>query len=145
MIVDRVSLKLRNSLSELDTLCQKLQQVTEGLCLTNKAMFQICLAIEEIFSNIITYGYTDEEVHWIKIAISYEQGIFVIRLEDDGIPFNPLSTEEPDCECPVEQRKVGKLGIHLCKKVMDEMLYERCGNKNILTLRKDIKVAEPGC
>ena len=145
MIEDRVSLELRNSLSELDTLCQKLQQFTEGLCLTNKAMFQICLAIEEIFSNIITYGYTDEEVHWIKIAISYEQGIFVIRLEDDGIPFNPLSTEEPDCECPVEERKVGNLGIHLCKRVMDEIFYERCGNKNVLTLRKNIEVAESGC
>ena len=145
MIAERVSLELRNSLSELDSLCQKLQQFAEGLCLSNKALFQICLAIEEIFSNIITYGYTDDAVHWIKIAISYEQGIFAIRLEDDGIPFNPLSAEEPDCECPVEERKVGNLGIHLCKKVMDEMLYERCGNKNVLTLRKGIKDAEPGC
>ena len=145
MIAERVSLELRNSLSELDSLCQKLQQFAEGLCLSNKALFQICLAIEEIFSNIITYGYTDDAVHWIKIAISYEQGIFAIRLEDDGIPFNPLSAEEPDCECPVEERKVGNLGIHLCKKVMDEMFYERCGNKNVLTLRKNIEVAESGC
>ena len=145
MIADRVSLKLRNSLSELDALCQKLQQFAEGLGLSNKALFQICLAIEEIFSNIITYGYTDDAVHWIKIAISYEHGIFAIRLEDDGIPFDPLSAEEPDCQCPVEERKVGNLGIHLCKKVMDEMLYERCGNKNVLTLRKGIKDAEPGC
>ena len=143
MIADRVSLELRNSLSELDTLCQKLQQFAKGLCLSNKALFQICLAIEEIFSNIITYGYTDDGVHWIKIAISYVDDIFAIRLEDDGIPFNPLSAEEPDCECPMEERKVGNLGIHLCKKVMDEMLYERCGNKNILTLRKNIKVTEP--
>ncbi|MEJ2428702.1 MAG: ATP-binding protein [Deltaproteobacteria bacterium] len=145
MIADRVSLELRNSLSELDTLCQKLQRFAERLCLPNKALFQICLAIEEIFSNIITYGYADDGVHWIKIAISYEHGTFAIRLEDDGIPFNPLSVEEPDCECPVEERKVGNLGIHLCKKVMDEMLYERCGNKNILTLRKDIKATKPGC
>jgi anti-sigma regulatory factor (Ser/Thr protein kinase) len=40
----------------------------------------------------------------------------------------------------VEDRKVGNLGIHLCKKVMDDMIYERFGNKNILTLKKDIKV-----
>ena len=145
MIADRVALELRNSLSELDKLCQSLQQFGEGLGLPNKALFPICLAIEEIFSNIITYGYTDDAVHWIKIAISYEQGIFVIRLEDDGIPFNPLSAEEPDCECPMEERKVGNLGIHLCRKVMDEMLYERWGNRNVLILRKQIKAAEPGC
>ena len=140
MIADRVSLELRNSLSELDTLCQSLQQFGEALGLSNKALFQICLAMEEVFSNIISYGYTDDAVHWIKIAISHDQGILMIRLEDDGIPFNPLWAEEPDCECPVEDRKVGNLGIHLCKKVMDDMIYERCGNKNILTLKKDIKV-----
>jgi len=140
MIADRVSLELRNSLSELDTLCQSLQQFGEALGLSNKASFQICLAMEEVFSNIISYGYTDDAVHWIKIAISHDQGILMIRLEDDGIPFNPVWADEPDCECPVEERKVGNLGIHLCKKVMDDMIYERCGNKNILTLKKDIKV-----
>jgi len=140
MIADGVSLELRNSLSELDTLCQSLQQFGEALGLSNKALFQICLAMEEVFSNIISYGYTDDAVHWIKIAISHDQGILMIRLEDDGIPFNPLWADEPDCECPVEERKVGNLGIHLCKKVMDDMIYERCGNKNILTLKKDIKV-----
>ena len=106
--------------------------------LSSKTSFQICLAMEEIVSNIITYGYTDDAVHLIKIAISHQDGILTIRLEDDGIPFDPLKAEEPDCECPVEQRKVGNLGIHLSKKVMDDMLYERSGNKNILTLRKDI-------
>jgi serine/threonine-protein kinase RsbW len=140
MIADRVSLELRNSLSELDTLGQSLQQFGEELGLSNKVLFQICLAMEEIVSNIISYGYTDDAVHWIKIAILHEQGILIIRLEDDGIPFNPLWAQEPDCECPVEERKVGNLGIHLCKKVMDDMIYERCGNKNILTLKKDITV-----
>ena len=139
IMADSVSLELRNSLSELDTLCQSLQQFGEALGLSNKALFQICLAMEEIVSNIISYGYTDDAVHWIKIAISHEQGIFIIRLEDDGIPFDPLLAEEPDCECPVEERKVGNLGIHLCKKVMDEMIYERCGNKNVLTLKKDVR------
>ena len=140
MTADRVSLELRNKLSELDTMGQSLRQFGETLGLSNKTSFQICLAMEEIVNNIISYGYTDDAVHWIKIAISHQDGILTIRLEDDGIPFDPLKAEEPDCECPVEQRKVGNLGIHLCKKVMDEMLYERSGNKNILTLKKDIKV-----
>jgi serine/threonine-protein kinase RsbW len=142
MSTDRVSLKLRNSLSELDTLGRKLQQFGEELGLSAKAAFQVCLALEEIVGNIVSHGYTDDAVHWINIAISHQQGILTIRLEDDGIPFNPLWAREPDCECPVEERKVGNLGIHLCKKVMDEMNYERCGDKNILILKKDLKNME---
>jgi anti-sigma regulatory factor (Ser/Thr protein kinase) len=139
MTADRVSFELRNSLSELDTLCQSLQQFGEALGLANKTLFQISLAMEEIVSNIISYGYTDDAVHWIKIVILHEKGTLTIRLEDDGIPFNPLWSQEPDCECPLDERKVGNLGIHLCKKVMDDVIYERFGNKNVLTLKKAIE------
>ena len=142
MIADGVSLKLRNSLSELDALGQKLRQFGGELGLSSKALFQICLAVEEIVDNIISYGYTDDAVHWINITISHKQGILIIRLQDDGIPFNPLWAQEPDCECPVEERKVGNLGIHLCKKVMDEMNYERFGDKNVLIMKKDLKSME---
>ena len=141
MIAHRVSLELRNSLSELDALGKSLEQFGNSLGLSNKMVFEICLAMEELVSNIISYGFTDDAVHWIKVAMSHQDGILVIRLEDDGIPFDPLKAEEPDCECPLEQRKIGNLGIHLTKKFMDDIVYERLGNKNILTLRKKIKNA----
>jgi len=139
MIADRISLVLSNSLSELDALCQSLEQFGKSLGLSRKIVFEICLAMEELISNIISYGFADDAVHFIKVAMSHENGILIIRLEDDGVPFNPLKAEEPDCECPIEQRKVGNLGIHLTKKIMDDMVYERRENKNVLTLKKSIK------
>jgi serine/threonine-protein kinase RsbW len=138
MIADRVSLELKNSLSELSTLGSSLEQFGAELGLSSKILFEISLSIEELFSNIISYGYTDDAVHWIKVAISLEDDMLVIRLEDDGIPFDPLMVEEPDCECPIEQRKIGNLGIHLTKKFMDDMVYERLENRNILTVKKKI-------
>ena len=139
MIADKVSLELRNSLSELDALCQSLEQFGTSLGLSRKIVFEICLAMEELVTNIISYGFADDAVHFIKVAISHKNGILIIRLEDDGVPFDPLKAEEPDCECPIEQRKVGNLGIHLTKKIMDDMIYERRENKNLLTLKKSIK------
>ena len=139
MIADKVSLKLRNSISELESLGQSLEQFGESLGLSRKIVFEICLAMEELVSNIIAYGFEDDAVHFIKVAMSHENGILIIRLEDDGVPFDPLKAEEPDCECPIEQRKVGNLGIHLTKKIMDDMIYERRENKNVLTLKKSIK------
>ncbi len=139
MTEDRVSLQLKNNLSEISTLCQNLERFGESLGLSPKTMFEICLAMEELVCNIISYGYTDDAVHWIKVAISHKDGILMIRLEDDGIPFDPLKVEEPDCKCPIEQRKIGNLGIHLSKKYMDDMVYERCGNKNVLTVKKNMQ------
>ena len=139
MIADKISLELRNSLSELESLSHSLEQFGKSLGLSRKIVFEICLAMEELVSNIITHGLADDAVHFIKVAMSHENGTLIIRLEDDGVPFDPLKAEEPDCECPIEQRKVGNLGIHLTKKVMDDMVYERLKNKNVLTLKKSIK------
>ena len=140
MIADRVSLELKNSLSELSTLGSSLEEFGEALGLSSKILFEISLSIEELFSNIVSYGYTDDAVHWIKLTISHEDEMLVIRLEDDGIPFDPLKAEEPDCECPIEERKIGNLGIHLTKKFMDDMIYKRKGNRNILIVKKKITV-----
>ena len=140
MTADRVSMELKNSLSELSTLGSSLEQFGEALGLSSKILFEISLSIEELFSNIVSYGYTDDALHCIKVAISHEDEMLIIRLEDDGMPFDPLKAEAPDCECPIEQRKIGNLGIHLTKKFMDDMVYERRGHRNILTVKKKVAV-----
>lgn len=133
------SFELRNSLSELDTLCRNLERLGGTLGLSQRTIFKVNLALEELVSNIISYGYKDDDDHWIKVALSVEDGVLVINLEDDGIPFNPIEAEEPDCGCPVEERVIGNLGIHLCKQFMDDLIYERRGNKNIVTLKKSVE------
>ena len=138
MTEGRISFELKNSLSELDKICGHLEQFGESQGLSQRTIFKINLALEELVNNTISYGYTDDADHWIKVAISLEDGVLVISLEDDGIPFNPVEAKKPDCGCPIEERKIGNLGIHLCKIFMDEMAYERRGNKNILTLKKSL-------
>ena len=139
MTEGRISFELKNSLSELKIVSKNLELFGMSLDLPQRTIFKINLALEELISNIISYGYVDDDDHWIKIAISLEEGVLVISLEDDGIPFNPVDAKEPDCGCPLEERKVGNLGIHLCKQIMDDLIYERRGNKNIVILRKDVE------
>ena len=134
----KTTFKLKNCTSELDTLCRNVENFGSSLGLTKKCLFQINLALDELFTNIISYGYRDDDEHWVKIAISHENGTVVIRIEDTGMPFNPDAAEGPDMIHDIDKCPVGGLGIHLIKKLMDEILYERCGNKNVLTLKKYI-------
>ena len=67
-----------------------------------------------------------------------------MRIEDDGIPFNPVMAEEPDLECRIEDCRIGGLGIHLIKKLMDEVRYERVNDVNILYLKKKISPCQEG-
>ncbi len=134
--------EFKNNLSNLDQLRQHCEEVGNSAGLPKKSIFQMNLALDELFTNIISYGFKDDTEHLIKIKIVVEDGELKIRIEDDGIPFNPMDTEAPDLKCSIEDCKIGGLGIFFIKKMMDEICYERDGNLNILCLKKCIDKAK---
>ena len=130
-------------MSELDTLCQNLEKFGQSMGLSKKCIFEANLALDELFTNIISYGFDDKNEHTITITIALQNDDLVVHIEDDGIPFNPTQAETPDLECSIEECRIGGLGIHLAKNLMDEVCYQRCKDKNILTLKKNVKEVEP--
>jgi serine/threonine-protein kinase RsbW len=140
-MTDRASLAfdLKNSLAELSTLCEKLESIGEALGLSRRSLFEVNLALDELFTNIISYGFADQSEHTIRVCISADDNLLTVVLEDDGIPFNPVERGSPRLSCELEECKVGGLGIHLVKNLVDEVAYRRCGEKNVLTLKKVIE------
>jgi serine/threonine-protein kinase RsbW len=143
MAKKKVSFRLKSNLSELDKLCQCLEQFGQSIGLSKKYIFETNLALDELFTNIISYGFNDEDEHLITFTLALENKMLILSIEDDGIPFNPTNVEEPDLECNIETCKIGGLGIHLIKNLMDEVCYQRCKNKNILTMKKNIRETAP--
>jgi serine/threonine-protein kinase RsbW len=142
MAKHKVSFKLKSKLSELDTLYEHLERFGQSIGLSSKCIFEANLALDELFTNIISYGFDDTDEHIIKITIAHQNDHVVFCIEDDGVPFNPTKAKIPDLACTIEECKIGGLGIHLAKNLMDEVCYQRCKNKNILTLKKNIKETE---
>jgi len=132
------SFELKSSLSELDTLCQNVEKYGKKIGLSKKFIFEINLALDELFTNIISYGYEDNGEHIIKITITPNNEELCICIEDDGVAFNPSEFESGEIACSVENCRIGGLGIHIIKKLMDEICYQRCGSKNVLTLKKKL-------
>ena len=138
MNAGKIAFQISNNLSELIILRQNLEEIGKDIGLDKKCIFEINLTMEEIIANIITHGYTDSAEHWIDIDMWQENSMLVIRIEDDGIPFDPIELKKPDLKCPVEERKVGGLGVHLVKQFACDVAYERCGEKNVLILKKTL-------
>jgi serine/threonine-protein kinase RsbW len=131
-----LSIVAKNNLAELDKLCSAVDSFCRTLGLPAKLAFPIKLSVEEIFVNIVSYGYTDCCEHLIYIDLSLQDDTLIIQIEDDGIPFNPLDIEPPDFDEPLEVRKTGGLGLHLTKHLMDNICYNRCHGANRLTMHK---------
>ena len=104
-----------------------------------KTIIQINIAIDEMFSNIVKYGYPDEPGPVTVRFIGGEQSNSVyIRFEDEGIPYNPLTKEDPDITLSADERNIGGLGIFMVKKTMDDIRYKYEDEKNILTIKKNL-------
>ena len=128
--------KLKSKLSELDTLCRQLENCGDAMALPHKCLFEINLGLDELFTNIISYGFDDDLEHQIKFSLAKEAETLVVKVEDDGRPFNPLEVEAPKEAKDLDSIDIGGLGIHLIKKMMDEIDYQRVKGKNRLILKK---------
>jgi len=129
---------IENQIGELTALAEKIEKLAEQWVLTPALAMNINLVIEEALSNIIFYAFTDNDKHEIRISVSLTNNKLIIKITDNGIPFNPLVQQQPDISSPAEVRPVGGLGIFLISQIMDKMDYSRKNNQNILTLNKSI-------
>lgn len=99
---------------------------------------ELNLVAEECFINVVEHGFDDQARHEIQFALELANDVVTMSIEDDGVAFDPLSAPEFDPKTPMEQRRVGGLGIHLVRSLMSEVKYQRTGGKNRLTLRKSL-------
>ena len=102
-----------------------------------KTEFNLMLVCEEVLVNIVSYAYPNRDgqltVVWEHDA--HDRHVRIV-FEDSGMMFNPLTAEDPDLDVPLEDRKIGGLGIMLVKKLMDTAEYAYKDSKNILAVTK---------
>ena len=130
---------LKNNLPEIHRLAAEINKFGAETGLNDEMIFNIDLALEEIITNIISYAYADDKEHEIIVELNADDKLLTVRIEDDGKEFNISGLPEPDIEKPLEEREIGGLGCFFVRNLMDDLIYERIENKNILTLIKNVK------
>ena len=100
-------------------------------------VFELDIAVEELFVNIAHYAYISE-IGEATIQVSFEEDDIVITFIDRGIPYNPWEKKDPDITLSLEERQIGGLGIYMVKNSMDEVDYAYIDGKNVVTIKKKI-------
>jgi len=137
--MNKMLITLSNNLAEIEKLASAVMQFGKENSLSDKDIFDINLALEEIVNNIISYGYKDNNEHHINIHLELEGAQLELRVEDDGIPFNPLEVPEPDINKPLKEREPGGLGLFFVRNLTDKLEYKRDQDKNIFIMKKKIQ------
>ncbi len=131
---EKLSLKVETQRDELGHIIAAVEDMAEREDWPPGLVFRAQLAIEEVVLNVMDYGY-DEGLHEFEVIITSEADTLTIEVVDGGRPFDPLTDAAiPDLEASVEDRKVGGLGIHLVRTMMDQVNYRREQGRNHLTM-----------
>lgn len=80
----------------------------------------LSIAFEEAALNIINHG---AQVEMIDICLLLEDGNLIVRIRDNGLPFDPLAYED-------EEDILRMNNIHLLERLADQKTYTRIMNMN---------------
>ena len=130
--------KYRSSIQEIPTIRKDLTELQSLWLIPDSEMRQIRLIIEEIFSNIIRYAFSDLQEHLIHVQLKKVSDEIAIQITDDGIPFNPLEYNQGAITDPASSVD-GGMGLTLIKTFSNSITYERVDSKNQLLITKKIK------
>ena len=129
-----LTLHLQNRIAEVARLVDAVESFGTHAGLSPDLTYRLTLSLDEIVSNVIRHGYSDTNDHVVEVRLSIHDGVVTSVIEDDGHPYDPRESPEPDLSMPVEQRGPGGLGIFLVRQMMDSIDYARRDGKNILTV-----------
>ena len=95
--------------------------------------------------NIIEHAYGGEGKGELTVTHELIGEQFVITLADQGQSFDPAAVAKPEIPQSAddsEKLRVGGLGLHIIRQVMDEIEYNFSPGKNVLLMRKNLPGAE---
>lgn len=132
------SITVEAKIENVDKVTEFVNEVLEEKECPLKVQMQLDVAIDEIFGNIAYYAYGKGSGNaTIQIEMEDNPPKITLTFIDQGIPYNPLESKDPDITLDIEDREIGGLGIFLVKKTMDELSYEYVDGQNILTMKKN--------
>jgi serine/threonine-protein kinase RsbW len=133
-----LKIELAARLSEIARLVEAFEAFADRLGFPADAALQVTLVLDELVTNIVTYGVRPGETAPITVELSYADGVLRIVLSDPGRPFDPRTVKPPDTSASLEDRQIGGLGVHIARAYMDSLDYRYDGGRNHLTLVRRI-------
>jgi serine/threonine-protein kinase RsbW len=105
-----------------------------------RAVHHVALVLDEILTNVVTYGGTAETPVSVRLTASSDR--ISAEVMDGGIMFDPRIEQNLDISGGLEERPVGGLGLLLVSRIAEGLAYERVGDRNRTTFSISRKPAD---
>ena len=117
-------ISIDNNLDNASLVSSEIAEFCKKNNIDNRNSQMIALSAEEMISNIIVYGYKNKKQNFIDINLKKIDDSLILRIRDDGMPFDPTKYENDNDE------KYTTSGIKLVEGITNKMTYMRILNLN---------------
>jgi len=99
--------------------------------------FPVHFVMEELFTNMVKYN--PGNTHDILLDVDFNESRVTVTLTDyDVDEFDVTVQRNVNTELPLEERKVGGLGVHLIQKMVDTLQYRYKDRQSEITFSKEL-------
>lgn len=127
-----------SSLEAIPSLAEEIEIWGEQHHIDIQTIFQVNLILEELMTNIISYGHQEQHEKKIEVTLQCNENQLIITLLDEAPAFNPLLQPTPSIKADIDERAIGGLGIYFVRSLTDRVDYLYTGKGNQLTLYKSL-------
>jgi len=107
-------------------------------------VFAFKLAVDEICTNIIQYGYEGREPGLLSLSFDVKDNKASLIIRDDGKYFPPEQAKRPDIDAKWDERELGGLGLFFIHELMDNVTYNQTDKDvNQYMLEKNLTTPKP--
>lgn len=132
----QIELHLKNEMAEIQRCLQALEEFCGRFNLPAEVQQGVSVVLDDLLNNVISYAFEDEDEHLIEVSLTTDKERLIVMVSDDGMEFDPFLRPDPDIESGIDERKIGGLGIHLLKNIMDDFSHRRIDGRNVTILMK---------
>lgn len=100
------------------------------------------VVLDELLANTLSHGLAARDDGEATIDVGLRAGVLTVTLTDNGERFDPFARAAPDTSLPIEDRPIGGLGIHLVRRLVDDVEYQWKGGRNVVMLSKRLEGGE---
>ncbi len=129
------TLTLPGILDSLDEVAAFVQAAAREANFDAKTAYRLQLAVDEVATNVVVHAYQEKGLDGqLYLAAECDEHALRIHLEDTGEPYDPTTRPDPtNLDQPLEEREIGGLGLFLARRSVDDLRYERRGDRNRMT------------
>lgn len=131
---NKLSVSIGNSMDEVMEMARSVYAFGEERGISKETMDKVSLCIEEMAGNIVQHSFKPGEKRWFDLLVYVKPEAILLRMRDNGRPFDPLARLREQAESDPEKN----LGLKVINGITDSFEYRNGIGLNIcvMTLRR---------